>query len=902
MALLGHKNQAANNSAATTPATHHGTVNKSHHAVGNPLKSIGARVITAYLLTVWLVWFAVEIAIHSASTDPSIRGWRTLLASSYINYGIQGLILLGSLTALWYSEAVRTRNTQLMAFTVSTFVVFTWFLNFSFVRNNLNNGDIRGYCDNTIVNGQSLATSGSTLFGTSSQLCRLSRAAAILSVLMEAGQFALHLYCLARLLLPLTDPTVTEEQRLVTEACQLDTSAAKVKSVNSLNKSVIAFTLLSLAGYIVFTLSWIKIQTYQYPTTFVGPVGDPLINQMGWQLSLLWAVTYAASILAAGRHSRGVTALAFGLTTTSALALWSFFIFSARRIQQSDRLTTVVFPDAERAVVAGLGIMLVFETLRAVTLIARYYTYIPVMLAPQSLGVDGRALIHSHWPAAHNNKTVTGPTNGPTSGSAANYPTQANMGGNAIGNSNTTDGLPTATKAIPASFVMPVFANASRLLKAIVLTHVLVTVAWFITQLVLECHPGLFTDIAATFNPSRPFPALYLDPERTFLYHLLIGIAAISVCYFSERIPLHCTAVGAATALTVLVSAWFLLMWPALYDFVYDRSVSQNVMLTSPITQDYSRGAKAIAIFGFLQLLALGVMFGYALTRAAARTTVVTKRGLQLFSTLAAIGTLIWALSAIKRNISSTGYTSPYAPGINNDGYLYMAAFFLMTTVAFSCWTNSLTATSDLPNTSRGWKELCWLSTWITFTFMLPTFILACRWINFDDWNNSTPVTALPFVNNPTNSSASLAICAGLIILGAAVAMETFDVFMLISTPRLGLSKSSGVNAAHHASGDPTTTTGKGLSERDLEAGVAAVPGQSVASGMIKDVNNPGNQNYINTSGMNVVAASTTVSPHHTLNTAPYDEAAESRRGSNDVSVAEPVNFHTSQANNTVVV
>jgi len=214
-----------------------------------------------------------------------------------------------------------------------------------------------------------------------------------------------------------------------------------------------------------------------------------------------------------------------------------------------------------------------------------------------------------------------------------------------------------------------------------------------------------------------------------------------------------------------------------------------------------------------------------------------------------------------------------------------------MTSVALSTWINSLISTSYLGSSSRGWKEASWLSTWVTFTFMLPAFIVACRWINFDDWNNSVPTLTLSGINNTINSSADLAICAGLIILGCGIFMEMLDATLLVSTPRT--SRKDNLSERYGKNYGTTVENRNGTFEKGLEAGVP-VPGQMASANMVKDVKNPGNQNYIVTN--NTVSA--TVSPHAYQNGYDdYNHEFEERRNSDAVA---PVNFHT--AGNNVIV
>jgi hypothetical protein len=719
--------------------------------------------IVVYLFFIEACWFVVQIAISStpsqsanigSGNSSNILGFVAIQTSTI--YFFQLLILVGSVAAVSFGDHFRTRASKFTGFIAATFAVFAWFVDLFWIVFALDRGH-NEYCQDSV----------------DLDYCQLTHAVAILSVIKQSGQVLLMIYAFflyylpsrsqssgaPRILVAAIDNTAilqqSENRTWFTEYEELEDSLAKqaetklkqndattFHTIHALNNSNFWLTLLSLAGYIIATLSLIR-----FSATFNRP--DAVVIGTIRQISYLLVFSLSVSAYAVYRRKRAIIAAAAFLAFVTALQIWSIYIYIGRRPRQLEAVADI---DATRAFAVGLGLVVAAETLRSIVLTVRYRTFAPIILDSPIT------------PAVRISEKI--------------------VNSSVIAETEHTDPLHSTTityyDTVDRAQVQQHKEGSTRVAQLLFYGAVASFFTWFLLQFILTCLVGLFdnepirnvqgqTGPLTSFGSSIPHYLVVLFTAPYFTIQCLLFARLFVSFFYAERVRTKAAWGSAAGVAIIVFSAWWLLIWPLAYHTSFRNGFVSYIYCIDVATfaNAYCRLTQGIGIAAIIQIFFISFVLVYSIFRAvvANRVQLTGVENYKLantlnFSTVLILcGILTWSLANIDQAIRASTYVSSFfalnaltlpvnASADIQNTYWYITAFPLFIILSFLLWNNLCTANSSYYYNSNHYRFLNVILA-ITAVFLLfPTFILTCR-----------------FINNLNFLDGELAISAGIIIL-----------------------------------------------------------------------------------------------------------------------------------------
>ena len=747
--------------------------------------------LTAMYVLVWFAWFICEIIIHSldqdffGSVNNGNRGGflQLLVTQSMLLYQYNGILMAGALAALHLASSVKTRASRVSSFVVQMFSFLAWFFELYFIiptfYSSSNGSNL--FCGYGTVTPTQSDTNGNVNFASGVtgevSVCRLARAIAALAVVMQFVQGLVLLYSFAQIFIAprLEDGTRKE---IIEED---DAEVATVVQANPagyalINRRVALFSYLnlfavltSLVGYAVFMYSLIDVvrstgftngANYSaYVTSNWIVLGDFVLSNNFRQLSLTLVFALAASGYAAFRHNRGIQAGALLLTFITTLQWWSLIIFSGRYLRQwrhdadyNSTQTNGQFPgqfpndqtfnyypalNAQRAMYAGACVILAGETFRTFFLLGRYFSYVPVtrnnVIPTYIRGAFATAnpipvllfwfealTIFAWWVLQFVAESESGIFN-----NVPGVQNGANTAGGVAGNLNTA--------ALP-------------------------------------------------FN----IPMQNVVTETLFIWQTMYFLAVFIPELFSERTKTLASKQASLAVNVVIMCAYFLLSWPWSYAGSHNggywysgTDASGNLagvtynndgspVFTKPTvdicdTAGYNcRLLQGASILSFISGLGFVLLFLYQIASILSKLphpgqvatidgtvvdalppTVGVQKSLGWMVWLTLAGLAVWALTAIDVGSGILGWRAytegqmPSTPGLTYNmwrllyAYTYSIAFPDIILLSFLVWAASELASNPVVANWHAWRTLVTGTAAMLFTFLIPSFILVCRYINW---------------------------------------------------------------------------------------------------------------------------------------------------------------------------
>ena len=710
--------------------------------------------LTAMQVTVWFAWFICEIIIHSLNQDYSRGGFLQLLATQSMNlYQYEGIIMAGTLAALHLAASVKTRAARVASFTVQMFSFLAWFWELYFIIPTFYSSS---NASNLFCGMGTLPTSitQSVYYGATGEnsICRLARAVAALSVVMQFVQGLILCYAFAQIFIAPRLEDGTRKEIIEEDDAEVATVvAANPAGYSAINARVgmfsylnLACVLLSLVGYAIFMYSLIDVVYHNgfniganyssYVSANLIQLGDFILSVNFRQLSFTLVFALAASSYAAFRHNRGIQAGALLLTVITMFQWWSLIIFSGRYLHQWQyysnpqlvnpglpyELTYYPVLKAQRAMFAGACAIVAGETFRTFFLLGRYFSYVPV----------------------------------------------------------------TRNNVIP-TYIRGAFATANPIPVLLFWFEAATIFAWWVLQFVSESDSGIFNAISG--NSPTPIaggvpytvPVQNVVTETLFIWQTMYFVAIFIPELFSERTKTLASKQAALAVNVVIMSAYFLLSWPWSYagghkgGYLHDGSIAfldnkqtstVNICSINPSNygSDNCRLLMGASILSFISGLGFVLLALYQVGSILAKLphpgqvatidgtvvdalppTVGVQKSLGWMVWLMLSGLLIWALTAIDSGSGYNGWSSytfgqlPSTPGITYQlfhlllAYTYSIAFADLILLAFLVWAASEMASNPVVANWHAWRTLVTGISAMLFTFLVPQFILICRYLNW---------------------------------------------------------------------------------------------------------------------------------------------------------------------------
>jgi len=709
--------------------------------------------LTAAQVIIWAGWFIVEIIIHSLNSDYNDGSWTQILAEQSMHiFMYQGVILAGTLAALHLATSVKTRASRVSSFIIQSFGWLAWFYQLYFIINVFRDADNSEnfFCGS--VNTNPMGNVPSTLHPVS--VCRLARAAAAFSVIHQFIQTIITIYSLIAAMVPPHLEDGTRKEVIEEDDAEVDTVvSANPNAYSHINHSVKSLSLLNLAlvglsltGYAILMFSMIDV--FRHRSITQGPETTPVISQtwnilgdfvLSWnfrQLSLSLALALGVSSYAAFRHNRGIQAGALFLTVMTLMQWWSFIIYSGRYLTQYSFDTSslaggdYVGKKAQDAMFAGMCLIVAGETIRAPILLARYYQYIPV----------------------------------------------------------------TRNNIVP-TYVRGAFATSSWVPIILFAIASLATFAWWIVEWVSQSDYGIFDDtpnripvvhvvtdtmfifqtifLAATF-----IPEFFSERTKTLASkQAALGVNVVVHCaWFLLMWPwayatMHRTGYWQGGFGNYAASSFWGNNPVAFPAGSSDNYGFCNSTIWGGMKCELAQAAGILAVItgGCYVLLALWQLVkimtmlptpGQVATVDgtivdALPPTVGEQKSHGWMAWLTALGVLIWALTAIDVGSGYDGfisYTFNQLPVVNNVAqdsytlgttvygslmpqpiyaYSYSVSFNYLVILGFGVWASNELAGNPVVANWHSWRLMVTGLTGLFFTFSIPMFIFACRYINW---------------------------------------------------------------------------------------------------------------------------------------------------------------------------
>lgn len=758
-------------------------------------------ILSAYLAAVWLGWFIVEVIIHSVERQFADFSMVQPLSTITLQLFMYAMLLsAASLGTAWLADFKRTQAARTAAFFVTTFSVFAWLWELWFIIPAFRGSS---HPTNTWCNG--FVNAAGDIITPDTRFCRLARATGAFAVGAEFGLFLLHAWSLARFVITresdipyptpglststyaanpvvntnapntvgtgattvagtatpvypadvktlyLTEPDDIEQLRIVAaKPTVYDSYRRRMKGLSSAS---LTLACLSLAGFIIITCAYIKIARetgITGATNFVlgGEFGDPVLNTSWWPLVLTLGLSLGMSSYAAFRWNRGIQGAAFLITLISALQWSSFFIYAARRL--GDRADTSLFAvigstDAQRAAVAGIGLILICEVARAIVLFLRYRTYMPItQLDHQSLRTPGyvdaptvivadrdRDEYKSAHDEHHTDRQVVGagqPVNVPGPAAHTNFA----HGTEYQNRHGKGDWKP--------AYNLSALSGSTMIYRVLFGLTLLTLFTWYIIQWIGQSNEGAFTPAN---TPAGTTPEVtYIIMQHMFILTSLLALGSLASSAYAEYHASVGSAISSLYMNTLMICGYFLLVWPWAFqslprDGVLDDSACEGT------TNTWCRISRAASILSLISLGCMCLIWIHAVGRLIARRRLLNKFDLAIHNlptfvaALPIIGMIIWAASTIAVTsedntfISNYGNLQPYQVIVGTPtSYWSSIIFLLLTGVTFAVYLGTFSTYQMLLWEGWGWRHLAHHLNLVVASFMVPVLILTARLIN----------------------------------------------------------------------------------------------------------------------------------------------------------------------------
>ena len=713
--------------------------------------------LTGLQVTAWFGWFVCEIIIHSLKQDFANNrgGFLQILATQSMQlYQYEGIIMAGTLAALHLATSVKTRAARVASFVVQMFGFLAWFWELYFIiptfYDSSNHANL--FCGVGVVTPSPNSTTGIN-YGVVGEvsICRLARAVAAFAVIMQFVEGLILSYAFAQIFIAPRLEDGTRKEIIEEDDAEVATVvAANPAGYSLVNSRVGLFSYLnlfcvlaSLVGYAIFMYSLIEVVRVNgfnfganyssYVSANLIQLGDFIISVNFRQLSLTLVFALAASGYAAFRHNRGIQAGALLLTSITTLQWWSFIIYSGRYLHQwqpSDpAFGTAPFPfefvnypalKAQKAMYAGACLILAGETLRVFFLLGRYFSYVPV----------------------------------------------------------------TRNNVIP-TYIRGAFATANPIPVMLFWFEALTIFAWWVLQFVAESERGIFYFITGNGGAASaqivPYNVQVMNvvTDTLFIWQTMYFLAIFIPELFSERTKTLASKQAALAVNVVIMSAYFLLSWPWSYagghngGYFHDGSQANFAGFSIPTVSvcntgtDFQAGYSCRLLMGasilsFISGLGFVLLAIYQIGAILAKLphpgqvatidgtvvdalppTVGIQKSMGWMVWLMLAGLLVWALTSIDTGSGYNGWAAwtfgqlPSTPNVTFQtfrlllAYTYSVAFADIILLGFLVWAASEMASNPVVANWHAWRTLVTGICAMLFTFLLPQFILVCRYVNW---------------------------------------------------------------------------------------------------------------------------------------------------------------------------
>ena len=508
--------------------------------------------ITAYLCLTYLAWTVVQIIAHCLSAHPLLL--QNLTNDTQQVYVMQGQILAGTLFSAWYAQWKNTKSARIGSNVIAFYVAFTWLFDLPYVYQAFNrqwlgnNYYCHGFLDpSTVVPFVNVAPA---------YWCRVAQASSALAVIYELGQllFIIHsIYTFATL-----DKSELDQESDDAQAAEIEKRPENERG-RTLRNAMIDLTLciavLGFVGYCLLTTAYTQILTAISPPTPTDPspaspdpnIVDPVLYDSVHSLVVLFAFSFTLTIYGLFRYSRSLCGAAILLTASTFFNLWSSYIFYTRRVRNG----YTGGPNnrdlgSQVAAIVGLGLLLLVQTIRSVTLTAVYYIQYPVDEA-------SRITANHRWLAGEvaEGKHITPAEVDERSKQQTQY--------------NRAD-----------------WDNASPIALLLVTLYALVVFVQFVITFVMQCLPGMF-DVLGT-NPVTG-PEMGQEAMLAVSHQLQIILAywvsgTVFVLY-AERQCTVSTAFASFALNAIFASTFWLNVWPAAFQGLYRNASTELLVCTA---------------------------------------------------------------------------------------------------------------------------------------------------------------------------------------------------------------------------------------------------------------------------------------------------------------------------------
>ena len=768
--------------------------------------------MTAYLVSLLFAWLITVIVIHSEPqanrSDNDYYVQINLAEMTLQLFMYCCLLCLASLSMAWFADLQRTKAARSAAAMVGTFCKSVWLYTMWYSISTFYSGynDLNWFCGGgaTGADGNSAEFPGATSPG--SDWCATARTVAVVNVLIGAGLIAVWVWTIVNRFARITPEVPISTTVNVLPAhnkagCNANSAAHNLDiswrtvltSPDDLEQSFIAAAYPHIYGpmrsrtnflsklgttFLVFisigsllltypSLAFSKNQglnswsttsyTNNVSNTYVG-WGDPIIAGNWYWLMLTLGVSLGMTSYADGRSHRTIAAVACCMASLSALQFVSFWIYSARRIHAGagNFFTTSIIDNqnSEYAEIGGAGLIMISQILIAFTMLARYFTYLPITAEHHA---------HFHHPAHANSPTeidVVRDRGDPdtTRANTADYPNEFKM--YVPGPQRIKGGL----DEVP-SYNLPALHGVGNGLRVLIGFEVLLIFAWWVMQVISESHNGVYDTTVGALS--------YFFNERMFMLTSVLCTASLIAAVYAERHRDTGTVSAASIVCATMLAGFFLVVWPYAYQSVASDGYLRNAACVDGFYCDVT---KASGVFALIQG---GILFLTLLSSVRTVSRLVSDSvgecagGRHMSSLLSSslawlLQALLWVWAAV--TIAATvrdnqvGFFQQYQSIETSNvgaaftmGYWSSQAFLLLLIITAVSWMLCYTRTT-FEWQSRPVRIFTVASCAVLAAVLLPMLIFACRFAQTVSMNSDENTFVAVFILMPLVGIAVLAL------------------------------------------------------------------------------------------------------------------------------------------------
>ena len=691
--------------------------------------------VTTYLCLTYFAWTIVQLVAHCLSAHPLLL--QNLTNDSQQTYTMQGQILAGTLFAGWYAQWKNTKSARIGSNVIALYVTFTWLFDLPFIYQSFN----RVWLGNNYYCHGFLDPSTPTPFVNVAPAywCRVAQASAALAVIFEFGEllFIMHsVYTYATLDKSLLDEESDDTQAAEIEKRPENATGRKLRDV--MIAITIAIALLGFVGYCPLTTAYTQVLTTLSTPTTTDPspaspnpdIVDPVLFDSVHSLVVLFAFSFTLTIYGLFRYSRSLCGAAVLLTASTFFNLWSSYIFYARRVRNGyTGGPNDVDLGSQVAAIVGLGLLLLVQTIRSVTLTVVYFIRYPVDEA-------SRITANHRWLA----------------------------GEVAEGKHITPSGIEARSKQ-ETQYFRADWDGAHPVCLLLLSLYSLVVFVEFGILFVMQCLPGMF-DVLAT-NPVVG-PEMGQEAMLALSHQLQVILAywvgATVVVLYTERQSTVATAFASFALNAIFASTFWLNVWPATFQGLYRTAVTEMLVCTAAdqglITGTYCSVVKAqaiaslafegvqvaLCIYSFIHLLMFVLpsrqeRFNYHFPSIPIAVATLFAH------TITVLGVAVWGLSGAANNIF---YGNLYAISVPDnswypnapaeaagvaastypfDAYMQYVQFGELIILTFAVWFGAIVGLSPTAFHTTGYRRLATLLNLLIVCMFCPFFVLVCRYV-----------------------------------------------------------------------------------------------------------------------------------------------------------------------------